>query len=108
MPCLLLVGCAAPEPRLDPIPFALDASGIQLLDRPQRVDFGRTDHSALSATEKLTGGSVRRQGVCANGGSYALFEGGVALHFVDGNFVGWARGETNGPIQQAGRACVKA
>ncbi|MEM6594601.1 MAG: hypothetical protein AAF672_07395, partial [Pseudomonadota bacterium] len=59
---LLLAGCAAPDPRPDPIPFALDAGGIQLLDRAQRVDFGRTDHSALSAMEKLTAGEVLARG----------------------------------------------
>ncbi|MEM7470285.1 MAG: hypothetical protein AAF340_02970 [Pseudomonadota bacterium] len=105
---LLMAGCAAPEPRPNPIAFSLDAGGIQLLDRPQRVDFGRTDHSTLSAMTKLTASDPMREGACVGGGRYAAFGDGVALHFARGDFVGWSRREQDGTIRQAGRACVQA
>lgn len=106
---VVLAGCGAPQPvadfGLDPIPFTLDPRGIQLLDRAQRVDFGRTDHSSVVAMNKLTASAPEREGGCAEGGRYAAYPGGIVLHFAAGDFLGWSRQESSGTIQQAGRVC---
>lgn len=78
----------------------LDAGGVQLLDRAQRIDFGRTDHSTLGAMTKLAGRPPETTGLCPNGARFAQWRDGTALIFQGGDFRGWKTEETS-----AGLAC---
>jgi hypothetical protein len=89
---LLLAACAptaANTPRADPIPYTLDASGVQLSDRAQRIDFGRTDHSTVPAMTKVVGQMPTTTRNCAGGGQRVEWPDGTALIFTAGEFRGW-------------------
>ena len=109
---VVLAGCTAPTveraPVTDPIPYVLDARGIDVIGAPGRIDFGRTDHSTIPAMNKLVGRSAVEQRMCSSGVQRVTWPDGVSLHFAGGNFVGWSRGETGGTIQQAGLTCVSS
>lgn len=101
--CLILVlsACSAATPPPPSIPYALDAGGVQLLDRDQRIDFGRTDHSTESAMAKLVGSGPTESGSCAGGARYLTWKDGTTLIFTRGDFRGWQKGDT-----RAGLGCV--
>jgi hypothetical protein len=89
---LLLTACAPTEsttPRLNPISYTLDANGVQLSGSPQRIDFGRTDHSAIPAMTKLVGTKPTATQGCASGGQKVEWSDGTSLVFVNGEFRGW-------------------
>lgn len=89
---LMLAACApaAPiAPRTTSIPYTLDAGGVQLSDRPQRIDFGRTDHSTIPAMTKLVGRGPTATGDCAGGGQKVDWPDGTTLVFAAGEFRGW-------------------
>ncbi|MEP3347135.1 MAG: hypothetical protein ABJN34_06330 [Litoreibacter sp.] len=89
---LVLAACAPTvpsAPRPDPIPFTLDAAGVQLSDRTQRIDFGRTDHSTIPAMSKLVGAKPAASQDCANGGQQVEWPDGTVLVFANGEFRGW-------------------
>jgi len=92
-----LAGCEAPTPAAPatkPIPYRLDSKGIQLIDRPQRVDFGRTDHSTIGAMTKLVGRGPVEQGFCGEV-QRVRWPDGTTLYFQRGDFRGWSLdGET--------------
>ncbi|SHF35130.1 hypothetical protein SAMN05444273_105230 [Litoreibacter ascidiaceicola] len=89
----LLVAACAPAgpnvPRSDPIPYTLDANGVQLSDRAQRIDFGRTDHSTIPAMTKLVGRGPTATRDCAGSGQQVEWPDGTALVFAAGEFRGW-------------------
>ena len=89
----IVAGCSAPSiekpPAAQPIPFAFDQKGVQVLDRSQRIDFGRTDHSAIPAMTKLVGQAPVRQVACAGGGEIVVWPNGDALIMKRGAFRGW-------------------
>jgi len=87
---LLLAACAPSVPRPDPIPYTLDAGGVQLSDRVLRIDFGRTDHSTVPAMTKLVGQPPAATRDCAGGGQRVEWPDGTALFFAAGEFRGWA------------------
>ena len=90
---LLLTACvstAPSEPRFDPIPYVLDANGVQLSGRPERIDFGRTDHSTIPAMTKLVGLKSTASRECVGGGEWVEWPDGTALIFASGEFRGWA------------------
>lgn len=101
--CALLAGCAPagpPEPaRTQPIAYVLDAGGIQVTGQPGRVDFGRTDHSAISAMTRLVGQGASTQGVCG-ALSYATWADETVLYFTEGALRGWSS-----PTGRAGLTC---
>lgn len=106
--CLALVvaGCttSSPDgPASDPIPFKLDARGVQLLDRDQRIDFGRTDHSAEPAMSKLVGLPPASRRPCAGGGELVVWPDGTGLVFAGGAFRGWVSAAQGAG---AGRSCA--
>jgi hypothetical protein len=92
-----LSACAAPSPdgqsgRSEPIPYLPDAEGLQLTDRPLRIDFGRTQSSTLPAMTKLVGQEPRASGACADPGvSFADWPDGTRLVFARSRFLGWER-----------------
>ncbi|WP_298259052.1 hypothetical protein [uncultured Litoreibacter sp.] len=89
---VVLAACmptAPSTPRPDPIPYRLDESGIQLTDRVQRIDFGRTDHSTLPAMTKLVGAPPFASQDCAGGGQRVDWPDGTSLVFKGGTFRGW-------------------
>lgn len=98
-----LAACASSEttapPTSEPIAFVLDARGIQVTGQPGRVDFGRTDHSAISAMSKLVGAGVASQGSCGTV-SYAAWPDQTVLYFQAGDFRGWSS-----PTGSAGLTC---
>lgn len=98
---LAVTACTAPSPKTPPIPFALDANGVQLLDREQRIDFGRTDHSAEAAMTKLVGSGPTEAGACANSASFVAWDNGPTLIFQNGDFRGWKNGSDS-----AGLSCA--
>jgi len=103
---LLLAACAPSVPsvpsvpRADPIPYTLDAGGVQLSDRVLRIDFGRTDHSTVPAMTKLVGQPPAATRDCAGGGQRVEWPDGTALIFAAGEFRGWAT-----PAGGAGLSC---
>ncbi|RLJ41280.1 hypothetical protein BCF46_3072 [Litoreibacter meonggei] len=89
---LLLAACAPTvptAPRSDPIPYTLDANGVQLSDRAQRIDFGRTDHSTVPAMTKLVGRGPTATRDCAGGRQQVEWPDGTTLVFAAGEFRGW-------------------
>lgn len=100
---LALAACASTEPNSapasEPIAFLLDARGIQVTGQPGRVDFGRTDHSAISAMSKLVGAGAVSQGSCGVV-SYATWPDQTVLYFQAGDFRGWSS-----PTGSAGLTC---
>lgn len=110
----ILAGCAsgtgprtAPEPvtRTTPIPYSLDAGGIQLAGRAQRVDFGRTAHSTERAMTKLVGQAPVDRGICADGRPKVTWADGTVLYFSGGAFRGWSKLGAEGRLQTAGATC---
>lgn len=99
-----LVGCtSAPVdlPASDPIPFVMDIGGVQLSGSALRIDFGRTDHSAVPAMTKLVGSDpVSRHG-CPGGATRVVWPDGNQMIFQGGDFVGWI--DADG--RSAGAAC---
>lgn len=95
----VLAGCAAPRGdapvRATPIPYTLDTQGVQLSDRAQRIDFGRTEHSAISAMTKLVGSGPTAERLCGQAREVRWADG-TALVFVGGDLRGW--------VTQKGRA----
>lgn len=84
----LLTACLPVEsPKPLPIGYQLDTGGIDVSARGQRVDFGRTDHSAISAMTKLVGSAPDATGGCA-AVSWAQWDR-VTLYFNAGDFRGW-------------------
>jgi hypothetical protein len=90
---LAVAGCAAQTSgqRSDPIPYALDKNGVQLVGQPERIDFGRAEASAIESMSKLEGGPPSATGRCALGLRFADWPSGVSLLFENGAFVGWKR-----------------
>ncbi|GFE64780.1 hypothetical protein [Litoreibacter roseus] len=88
------------------IPYTLDANGIQLADRPLRIDFGRTDHSTMTAMTKLTGQPAQRQVGCTNGLRALTWRDGTVLVFDTTEFVGWVSAANGSdPRRTAGLSC---
>lgn len=90
---LVLGACAQAHPirpMPDPIPYVLDANGIQLTATPQRIDFGRTDHSTIPAMSKLVGQAPTATQECAGGGQKVDWPDGTTLIFTKGEFRGWS------------------
>ena len=83
----------------------LDAGGVQLTGRPQRIDFGRTDHSTELAMTKLVGQPPVERGICARGQPKVTWADGTVLYFVGGAFRGWSKIEPDGAFQSAGNTC---
>lgn len=106
---LLLAGCESASgsgattgaPALQPLAHQLDTRGVQLLDRPQRIDFGRTDHSTEQAMAKILARDPVQRGACAGGAQFVAWEDGTVLVFRGGDFRGWARGAA-----QSGLTCA--
>ncbi|MEP5757960.1 MAG: hypothetical protein ABJ327_01370 [Litoreibacter sp.] len=89
-----VAGCATEisdtSERASPLPHRLDANGVQLLDRPLRIDFGRTDHSTISAMTKVL--AVGPNGTRDCGGLQEVYwPDGTVLAFEAGNFRGWQK-----------------
>jgi hypothetical protein len=88
--CLVLAGCAvAPVPPSERLEYALDGGGVDVPARGQRIDFGRTDHSAISAMTKLARRAPDGTGACTSGASFARWPDGTVLIFEAGAFSGW-------------------
>ncbi|MEM9433273.1 MAG: hypothetical protein AAGA12_05075 [Pseudomonadota bacterium] len=87
---ILLCAACGSETATKRIPFSLDEGGIQLSDRPLRIDFGRTDHSAISAMGKLMS-QPGKIGPGCNGFNERFWPDGTRLFFDDANFIGWER-----------------
>jgi len=81
-----LAGCA-PAPQ--PIPFTLDAGGVQLTDSPLRIDFGRTEDSTIAAMTRLMAAPPVDTGACSTT-RFARWAGGPTLYFRDGDFIRWS------------------
>lgn len=106
----MLTGCAPtdgpkPSPRTEPIPYQLDARGVQVLGRPQRIDFGRTDHSAERAMTKLVGQAAVSRAICGDGSPFVAWADGTRLHFRGGAFRGWSKTGADGVLQKGGTTC---
>ena len=100
---MLLTACApsAPTaPRTTPIPYTLDSNGVQLVNRAQRIDFGRTDHSTIPAMTKLVGQPPAAPRDCAQGRQAVDWPDGTTLVFAAGALRGWANAQG-----QAGVSC---
>lgn len=106
---LPLLGCTGPspdQPRSTPIPYTLDAGGIQLTKQMLRVDFGRTAHSTDRAMTKLTGQPAIRRETCPNGRPKVTYADGTTLYFAENAFKGWSKPRPNRLPQQAGNTCT--
>lgn len=102
---LLVAGCGgsgtAPTNERS-IPYVPDLQGLRLLDRPLRVDFGRTDHSTLTAMRKIEPLGPKEHGTCSDGLNYVLWSDGLRLVFNGADFVGWenSQGEAGAKCSQ--------
>ncbi len=92
--------------KTDPIPFQLDARGVQLVDRAGRIDFGRTDHSTERAMTKLVGQGVSSRAICDDGSPFVTWPDGSTLYFRNGAFRGWSATAADGTLRQGGRTCA--
>lgn len=106
-----VAGCApvdtAPRPtKTDPIPFQLDAQGVQLVGRSGRIDFGRTDHSAELAMNKLVGEGPASRAICGDGTASVTWPDGTVMYFRGGDFRGWSRTAADSSSRQGGRTCA--
>jgi hypothetical protein len=86
-----LAGCSsdmsAPS---NPIPYSLDADGIQISGSPMRIDFDRTLSSTVPAMSKLVGRGASDQRAC--GAVTAVsWPDGTTLFFTTRGFAGWSR-----------------
>lgn len=101
---LVLAGCASAsggdKPIPQPLAHQLDTRGVRLLDRPQRIDFGRTDHSAERAMTKILAAEPVQRGTCG-AAQFVAWKDGTVLVFRGGDFRGWSRGDA-----QAGLRCA--
>jgi hypothetical protein len=98
---LLLSACAA-APVAPPSPEHVpDADGIALVGSPLRIDFGRTEAGVIAAVTRLEGRGPAATAPCADGAAAVRWPDGLALHFRDGAFLGWARPDGT----SAGIAC---
>lgn len=107
---IFLTACASGERAVDPvrtepIPYVLDAKGLQLVGRSQRIDFGRTDHSTERAMTKLVGQAAVSRGICVDGQPYVVWADGTRLYFNAGSFRGWSKTAADGNVQTAGATC---
>ena len=82
-----------------PIAFVMDRGGIQVTDQPGRIDFGRTDHSAISAMTRLVGRGPVSQGACG-AVTTVTWPNENTLYFSAGDFRGWSS-----PAGSAGLTC---
>jgi len=100
---LALGACAPavpPQPaKTEPIAFVLDAGGIQVTGQPGRIDFGRTDHSAIPAMTRLVGTGPVSQDICGVL-SAVTWPDQTTLYFTAGDFRGWTS-----PTGSAGLTC---
>lgn len=89
---VMLAACApveTPAPRSAPIAFALDQGGVQVLGKPLRIDFGRTDHSTIPAMTKLVGQPPATTRNCTSGGALVIWPDGTGFVMAQGEFRGW-------------------
>ena len=101
---LVVAGCSPTPPDLAkqtsaPIAYQLDGGGVQLSGAAMRIDFGRTDHSAIPAMSKLVGSAPISQQACGDVLEVS-WAGDVRLYFVGGDFRGWSNTE-----RSAGATC---
>ncbi len=96
-----LTACVPTSPTVDPVPFALDGGGVQLLESPLRIDFGRTDQSAKSAMTKLIGTEPNGRRFCGTVTS-DVWPDGTELFYDAGAFRGWRKGDA-----EAGLTCPR-
>lgn len=92
--------------RTTPIPYTLDARGVQLSTRAQRIDFGRTSHSTERAMTKLVGQAPVSRGVCPDGRPRVTWADGTVLYFSGGAFRGWAKPDADGTVRRSGIGCA--
>ncbi len=93
--------------KADPIPYVLDQNGVQLVGRSQRIDFGRTDHSAERAMNKLVGQPAISREICPDGSPVVVWVDGTKLYFIRGAFRGWSKHSVDGTrLVQAGKICA--
>lgn len=78
--------------RVPAIAYVPDPNGIQLLDSPLRIDFGRTETSTITAMKKLEGVAPSLIGNCGGEVTFSAWSRGLILYFEDGDFVRWATG----------------
>jgi hypothetical protein len=67
-----------------------DTDGIALSGSPLRIDFGRSREGVISAVTRLEGRGPAVTEACTGGVSAVRWPSGLALHFRDGAFLGWA------------------
>ena len=104
---LLLAGCVSAEPPVEPtslapIPFTLDAGGIQPAGTDLRIDFGRAQAGVIETVDRLQEAAlieVVAQGDCGAGPvTAARWEDGLVLNFQDGDFRGWVATDASGAV----------
>jgi hypothetical protein len=93
---------APPAVKTQPIAFVPDAGGIQVTGQPGRIDFGRTDHSAIPAMTRLVGSGPVSQEACGAVSS-VTWPDQTTLYFTAGDFRGWSS-----PTGSAGLTCGEA
>ena len=100
---LLLAGCAA-QPAVPPLsagsdPLRPGPNGIAVAGTDLEIGFGRAQEGAAEAVTRLVG-PPDAQSPCPGGGAVLVWPMGLAMHFPDGTFTGWAQDG-----RSAGRLC---
>lgn len=101
---MFLAGCAAPvAPRSGVTPavgLVPDTGGLQPNGTPLRIDFGRDMTGVITAVTRLKQAAPEPLYEVPGCGVVLVWEDGLRLTFVAGDFRGWALGE-----RRAGTVC---
>jgi hypothetical protein len=100
---LILGACVSTPDDVNTTPIlTLDGNGMVEGTTRLRVDFGRTSASSVAAFSRVLGENpveISQNPECGAGPmSFARFEDGLTLNFLNGNFVGWTTTDPAIPV----------
>jgi len=101
-------GCVSSQRAPEQPVFTLDGSGIAPTVSGLRIDFGRAQVGVVETVSRLLGdepAAITTNPECGAGPiTSALWEDGLTLNFMDGNFVGWTSEDPSLPVAGGFRA----
>ncbi len=86
---LLLAACSPEAPDTPRLGLVLTADGVRPATSPLRVEFGRTEASAVASVSRILGEDPIRQSLRAGCGRATEWPSGLHLIFVDETLEGW-------------------
>ncbi len=100
---LMMAGCVSTPNDVDAPPIlTLDSRGMVEGSTGLRVDFGRARQGTVAAVSRILGESpveISQNPECGAGPmTFARFEDGLTLNFMNGSFVGWTTSDPFLPV----------